>query len=197
MLIIADGRGLQWIGKLRHLVCITLQSLNVQKFKLFPVFYIRSSAEVFKFPRLYFFSHSQNISLLRCSAANFPNWQFTLPGNHLPLCQLPWESSHNCQLPWESSHNSLWLHNHVTLVVRSSYDCPYHNRILTWEISWRLFCHHVFIRIIQNCSIDPLPSGICQESLSSRKDFHCNWCWMTSSINTHCCHVNENMKDPT
>jgi len=24
-----------------------------------------------------------------CSAANFPNWQFTLPGNHLPLCQLP------------------------------------------------------------------------------------------------------------
>ena len=116
-------------------------------------FYTRSTAVVFKFPSLYFFSLSQNISSLRCSAANFPNWQFTLPGNHLPLCQLP----------WESSHNSLWLHNHVTLVVRSSYDCPYHNRILTWEISWRLFCH-VFIRITQNCSIDPLPSGICQET---------------------------------
>ena len=27
---------------------------------------------------------------LRCSAANFPSWQFTLPGNHPPLCQLPW-----------------------------------------------------------------------------------------------------------
>ena len=29
------------------------------------------------------------IKTRRCSAANFPNWQFTLPGNHLPLCQLP------------------------------------------------------------------------------------------------------------
>ena len=29
------------------------------------------------------------IKTCRCSAANFPNWQFTLPGNHLPLCQLP------------------------------------------------------------------------------------------------------------
>ena len=65
------------------------------------LFYIRSTAVVFKFPSLYFFSLSQNISSLRCSAANFPNWQFTLPGNHLPLCQLPWESSHNCQLPWD------------------------------------------------------------------------------------------------
>merc|ERR1712215_598110 len=24
-----------------------------------------------------------------CSAAEFPNWQFSLPGNQLPLCQLP------------------------------------------------------------------------------------------------------------
>ena len=22
-----------------------------------------------------------------CSAANFPNWQFSLPGNQLPMCQ--------------------------------------------------------------------------------------------------------------
>ena len=186
MLIIADGRGLQWIGKLRHLVCITLQSLNVQKFKLFPVFYIRSSAEVFKFPSLYFFSLSQNISSLRCSAANFPNWQFTLPGNHLPLCQLP----------WESSHTSLWLHNHVTLVVRSFYDRPYHSRILTWEISWRLFCHvNVSIIIIQNSFLETyILASVKKASAYAKIPSYLK----TSSINTHNCHaIYKNMKDPT
>ena len=86
-------------------------------------------------------------------------------GGQLPqlAVHLAWQSSSSLPVALRPSHNSLWLHNHVRLVVKSFYDCPYHNRILTWEISWRLFCH-VFIRITQNCSIDPLPSGICQET---------------------------------
>ena len=116
MLIIADGRGVQWIGKLRHLVCITLQSHNVHKFKLFPFLHKIHSCS---------FQISQLVFLL--TFAKYSPTQV--------LCsQLPQLAVH---LAWQSSSSlpvalSNLLPNHQIYIVANSLNinCNIVNRQL-------------------------------------------------------------------